>query len=501
MDTPHSTMPEEDEIEITDLAMLVSPEETKISSFQLGILKLQRPLSRRKFRLLTAMSILALVAFVIFANVQGDLAILGNARDVMASFLIQHHLLASNVPAAPVAIKPTTVILLYNDGFACVSDASWSPDSKYVALLGNQLECGGSNVTPGILTIHDASSGKRVRSFLLDDLIMQTFHNHYAKIHTQANIYYHFVLWSHDDHHLAILFNAIFFHEPQQPSFDGLLLLDTKGGPPDVFVHVDQPLPQSYLVWDIQQGTEFIAPAATSGNFQNPGFTISPSVFYRWGNGGGVNELQSVQNKEASGLSHNAIGNPDGGNSFTLWQPGQIAVTTGGGNGAFLPGVASWSTDFAAWSPDGRYIVDNLVVDGRFNVLGRPNPDHQTLVQLAMDLLPVLPIRDKGLQRILQVILSNPVREYPIGVASALASWRFDGQALAAYGASDPYDTSVNIYRCTDGAQVATLLPSSPVPRVIGGGTILRWSDDGSRVLLFNVNAATVAIWNVPTTL
>ena len=502
MDTPHSTMPEEDEIEITDLAMPLSPEEKKISSFQLGVLNLQRPLSRRKFRSLTTMGILVLVAFVIFANVQGDLAILGNARDVMTSFLIRHHLLASNVPAAPVTIKPSVVILPQNDGFACINDVSWSPDSKYVVLLGNQLECAGSNVMPGILTIHDASSGKRVRSFLLDDLVMQTFHNQYAKIHTRANIYYHSVLWSHDEHHLAILFYAVFFHEPHVPSFDGVMLLNVIGGPPTVFLHQDQNISSSYLVWDIQQGTEYISPPVFSVASQNPGFTILPSESYRWGNGGGTNELQAVQHEKGSVSSRKAIGNPAGGNSFTLWQPGQITVTASNGNGITnLNGVASWNTYFAAWSPDGRYIVDNLVVDGRFNVPGQPPLSHQLLVSLNLDLLPVLPVRDKGLQRVLQMLLANPGSTYPSGVPNASVSWRFDGRALAAYGASDSYDTSVYIYRCTDGTQVATLLPSFPGSSVVGGSIILRWSNDGSRVLLFNVASGTVAIWNVPTTL
>src|SRR5579863_9661406 len=115
MDTPHSTKPEDDEIEMTDLAMPLSTEERKLSSFQLGVLKLQRPLSRRKIRSFTTLSILTLVALVIFANVQSDLTILGNAHDVMTSFLIQHHLLASNVSAEPPAIKPSVVILPQND--------------------------------------------------------------------------------------------------------------------------------------------------------------------------------------------------------------------------------------------------------------------------------------------------------------------------------------------------------------------------------------------------
>ena len=52
-----------------------------------------------------------------------------------------------------------------------------------------------------------------------------------------------------------------------------------------------------------------------------------------------------------------------GAPAFTLWQPGQLGLTTGNGNAAYPPGIGTWSTYFAAWSPDGRYIVDNLLID------------------------------------------------------------------------------------------------------------------------------------------
>ncbi len=183
--------------------------------------------------------------------------------------------------------------------------------------------------------------------------------------------------------------------------------------------------------------------------------------------------------------SPDAIGDPDGGDAFTLWQPGQLGLTTGNGNAAYPPGIGTWSTYFAAWSPDGRYIVDNLLVDGRFNIPGRPIPDHQMLIDLTMEFLPLLPVRDKGLQHVLQILAATPAQT---NFNSAFVSWRFDGDALAAYGASDIYDTGVDIYRCTDGTHVATLLPSSPSLIAVGGGVTLRWSDDGLHVLLFNVS-------------
>ncbi|MHB8597392.1 MAG: hypothetical protein ACYDER_11350 [Ktedonobacteraceae bacterium] len=458
------------------------------------------------------LSILALVALVIFANMQSGLAVLGTVQDDVTAFLVQHHILPNNAPPAPLVIKPSVVILPQKDGFICVVDTTWSPDSKYVVILGYQQGCAvGGTADPGLLTIHDASSGKRVRSFLLNDLVMHAFHNQYPKLRTEAVMYYHLVLWSHDNRHLAILFNAAFYHEPQSPSFDGVLLLDANGGSPDVLLHLNQNNYMSYLVWDTQSGTEYIAPAPSSGTSQNAGYTIQPSPFYIWDYGEGADKLLPIQDNPGllSTSSPNAIGDPDGGDAFTLWQPGQLGLTTGNGNTAYPPGIGTWSTYFAAWSPDGRYIVDNLLVDGRFNIPGRPIPDHQTLINLNMNLLPLLPVRDKGLQHVLQILASTPVQT---NFNSALLSWRFDGDALAAYGASDitydagdihgvvgeVYDTGVDIYRCTDGTHVATLLPSSPSLIALGGGVILRWSDDGLHVLLFNVNLGNIMLWNVP---
>ncbi len=112
-----------------------------------------------------------------------------------------------------------------------------------------------------------------------------------------------------------------------------------------------------------------------------------------------------------------------------------------------------------------------------------------------MELLPLLPVRDKALQHVLQVFASTSTQTDFVG---ASVSWRFDGRALAIFGIDAT--NNVNIYRCTDGSHVATLLPSSEgSSRGLSGGYVLRWSDDGSHVLLFNVG--TVMIWNVPTSL
>lgn len=514
--TEHTELPPEaNDIEITDLEMPLPVEKRPGSGLQQYIISWQRSLNRRRFRFFTTLSMLLLVGLVIFANMQSGLAALGTAREDVTSFLVQHHLLPNNAPPAPLAIKPSVVIQPQKDGFSCVMDTSWSPDSKYVVIVGYKQDCAvGGNAIPGLLTIHDATSGKRVRSFLLNDYVMPVFHSQYPKIRTQAAFYYHLVLWSHDKHHLAVLFGATFYHEPQSPSFDGVLLLDTNGGLPKVLLHLNQNSYMSYLVWDTQYGTEYIAPSTSSSISQSAGYTIQPSPFYLWGFGGGAYELLPIRGN--AGLFPksfpNATGDPNGGNAFTPWQPGQLSLTISNGNKAYPAGIASWSTYFAAWSPDGRYIVDNLLMDGRFNIPGRPIPDQQTLLNLSMDLLPLLPVRDKGLLHILQILATTPATT---NFSSTLVSWRFDGDALAAYGASDitydagdihgvvgdVYDTGVDIYRCTDGTHVATLLPSSPSLIAVGGGATLRWSDDGLHVLLFNVNLGNIMLWNVPSAL
>lgn len=461
----------------------------------------QRALNRRRFRWLTTIGIVALVVLVAQANWRGEGAVLGTVRGNVTSFLMQHHLLHGS--PTPLVIKPGVVILPSRDGFSCVTDTTWSPDSRYIVILGYEQTCAlGGETTPGLLTIHDVATGKRVHSFLLNDYVLSVFHRQYPGVRTEGAFYYHLALWSHNRYQVAVLFSAAFYHEPQSPTYDGLLLLNLNGGVPTVFLHLNRDNYMSYVIWDTWLGTEYIAPSRFSMNVQNPGYSIKPALMYRWGNGGGAQELLPVQDVSGrnSTSSSGPTGDPDGGNTFTPWQPGELGLTTSMGDGTYPPGVGGWSTYFAAWSPDGRYVVDNLVIDGRLNVPGHAVPDRQTLIVLSMEMLSVLPVRDKGLARLLQNLAARPQPPGSIYVGESV-SWRFDGRELATYGAGDIFDTAVDIYRCSDGTQVATLLPSAAGVGQMGGSVSLRWSDNGSHVLLYSVGLGTITIWNVPGTL
>src|SRR5579871_4712303 len=100
MDIPEhrDSTTEEDDIEITDLDMHAPEEKQQTSSLQHVMLMCQHSLNRRRFRLLTSVVIVLLVALVVFANEQSGLAALGSARNNVISFLVQHHVLPNNAP-------------------------------------------------------------------------------------------------------------------------------------------------------------------------------------------------------------------------------------------------------------------------------------------------------------------------------------------------------------------------------------------------------------------
>lgn len=88
------------------------------------------------------------------------------------------------------------------------------------------------------------------------------------------------------------------------------------------------------------------------------------------------------------------IGNADGGTSFSIWQAGWADLTTQNGNGpSHVSGVYTWSTYFAAWSPDGHYLAQVLYLAGRLSVPGQPSVSHQTLVDFQMERFPLLPVQ------------------------------------------------------------------------------------------------------------
>jgi Tol biopolymer transport system component len=79
--------------------------------------------------------------------------------------------------------------------------------------------------------------------------------------------------------------------------------------------------------------------------------------------------------------------------------------------------------------------------------------------------------------------------------------WRPDGRALAAYAPENLFAPHpLIIYDCATGRQIASLLPPavsepSRATSLIGQSIMLRWSPDGSRLLLYALALGQVVVW------
>jgi WD40-like Beta Propeller Repeat len=485
MDTPEHEQAEEPfEVEFADLDRPGNARHSR-SVWPIGpLLGWQHSLTRRDFRLARALGMLALVLLLLLLSLPTGLTLF---------FVVKPSLHPIKLPPRPVQIRPSLVILPQQDGFACLVDTTWSPDSKRIAFLGYQHDCaqGTAVYEPGLMMVHDARSGKLVERLWPDSTILHALRMRLPRAHGVPVIYYDMLLWSPDGQRVALTFSVVLTPEGATPLFDGVLLADEDGGHAQVLLQPQQDSSQ-YTEWDLERG-ELRAvppsPSIASSSF----ITVPPALAYRWAADGTlIPETRLTGTTAPSPPPLGPVGNPDGGTSFTIWQPGWAELTTeASANGpVHLPGVYSWNTVFRAWSPDGRYLVYPLALASRLEPTGQPLPSHQALVDFQLEQVPLLPVRDAAFQRVLEAL-----PQILIDSNTMMVAWRLDGRMLAAYNADEK---TLGLYDCTSGNQLASLLlPTSygslSSSNWLGGSYlnaepnfIMSWSPDGSQLLLLD---------------
>jgi Tol biopolymer transport system component len=153
--------------------------------------------------------------------------------------------------------------------------------------------------------------------------------------------------------------------------------------------------------------------------------------------------------------------------------------------------VYVWQTFFPAWSPDGHYLVDGLIAGVLLQVSGQKLLDHQALKDLGVDHLPILQVHNKALVQVLHTLSSLPdTNGNSNGSPGINVSWRPDGRVLAMYNAY-----KVDIYDCVTGRKLASLVPTMPPASLSGGGDVLRWSPDGTHLLLSSTVWGPMQLW------
>jgi WD40 repeat protein len=283
-------------------------------------------------------------------------------------------------------------------------------------------------------------------------------------------ISYEHVIWSPDGHQLAVTFELA----AQEPSVHGVVLMNSDGESAQVLLHHQHLSTRVYDEWDLDQ----VASTSPSAPALKP---LPPAVAYHWGGNGTLvpdNVLTHATLSTAPPLPPGPVGNPDGNPWFTIWQPG-VAHSMSLVDSSNVYSMYTWSTDFAAWSPDGRYLVDGIGVSGLLQPPGQPFPSRKALVASGLEQAPLLPIHDAVL---LSVITS----------ATSLA-WSPNGRVLAAYSTGN----IVTLYECANGHKLATLHVHTTSPAPLAHAVVLRWSPNGAYLLLSSVPWGLISLWSV----
>ena len=460
----------DDYIEIVDLDMpQAHASDVKDGATQSSVERPPLPFLRQRRVQVAATSTILLAALVVLLSVSGAFSWLA----------AQVH---SGVAVQPLPTRAggfyTPLPSPQQDGLACLVDASWSPDSKQVAVLGYGLNC---PLTPGQpsslqVNIYTAAPHKLIRQVQLDTMISSAFERHASQPLGNSYVNLGSIAWSPTGQELAVSFNT----DMAGLVYDGILLLAPNGHEQRVMLWQDNRgnSSSSYLEWDLVRG----APRAIyfSKPFASPTQPVSivnlqPAPAYRWGANGTL--------EPASQPANAPIGNPNGASAFTVWQPGAAELMTQQPPDGPTLAVKflTWNTHFTAWSPDGRYFIDQVYTIGRFVVPHQPSPSHQELDSLGMDQLATLAIRDKALARLLAALLAS-------GQGDSFIAWRPDGRELAMYNGR------INIYDCATGRELASLLPPNK-PVGLDGGETFSWSPDGSHLMLSSPVWGVLTMW------
>lgn len=430
--------------------------------------------------------------------------------------------------------------------FTCPKDIAWSPDGATVALLGYQRNCALSNpgyysYHPGDIQLYDATTGKTTVEIQPDRIIADALRLRPPTIATpmpgappsdrdtsQQAIDYGHILWSPDGKQLAVTFSVLLATEAvgdgdfKATTIQGVLLRNASGGETHVLSHALADGERYSGLWNLKAGAYI--PLAGSPSPRDPSDTgwnadpalLPPALRYQWGSDGRLQPVTPLDETSApvSQLG-TPVGQPDGGKDFSVWQPGLLELISriyspepGQAPEQLKTPIETWQTTIAAWSADGAYLFagdqGQEIWHWRIPLTGQPSPDVETLTRVGLIGAPQLPVRDAAMAAVLQRYHDTSLNPNA-GLTLLYLAWSPDGKRLAVQaemppkaGLIAPKDFAVSVYDCASGKALGTLTPTLGLGSGAGIGipqTFLRWSPDGSHLLLSTAGLNGVQVW------
>ncbi|MBF6589773.1 MAG: PD40 domain-containing protein [Ktedonobacterales bacterium] len=396
--------------------------------------------------------------------------------------------LPTSHPSGPPSPQPAQITLALTN-LGCPQDATWSPDGKLLAVVGHARDAQACR-SEGLLNLYDMTTGKLRRQVSLDATILPSARAADASITPTSYVNYSNVIWSPNGQRLAITFVALSDQLPTR-AVSGLWVADLATLNARVLTRA--------LGTDLSAATEWFV---DGGPLVFP--TPSPALSFTWGaNSALLLDTILTPTSAPPAPSLGPIGSPSGPN-FTIWQPGQAAlvITPPDASTTYIPGAYTFTTDIATWSPDGTLIWDALHFTLRVEPQRHSPPSTQTLRALGLTQAPLLPVRDVGLQAVYDAMNATALDLTDTHSQVAQIAWRPDGRYLAAQPtlfASPPSTDialrTVRIYDCATGRVVATLIPPTPLAAPGLATSLMRWSPDGTRLLLLDPSLNEAVVW------
>lgn len=390
-------------------------------------------------------------------------------------------------------------------GVECISGVAFSPTGTHVGVVGTTNPC---DTPPGEtsahrLVVYDAVYGEALATVGLDDLLRAQLAD--AENRLIGSIRFAGLGWNSSGTRFAVAFAAIDRHTDvtlDDVVCSGLLVVDVDGGA-QALIRGDAGLLDSGADgYSGLPGWNLKAAEPTSA------FIPEPGLVYAWQRADSPQPIVALGHDPIATLPVIAgprypVGDPVGGATFTIWQPGVLfgpasaPQSAGSGHGAFI-------THFASWSPDGDQLA--FMVAGV--ALAPPPRAHLPAIQpVAAPYVAVppslflVPPRDPALVEV----------QREIGPGGwAVVAWNPSGSLLASINCADSApklelrDTGTGAM--VDGVPLSAggsgpICGSSRQGEPLGAyatpNPSLVWSPDGARLLLADQASAIVRVWTV----